>query len=722
MSLPLLAVIFLELVLRLAGYGYTTSFFKETLYEGRQCVIENENFSLSFFPPELARWPNAFLFEKQKPADTYRIFIFGESAAMGDPQPAYGASRYMEAMLRERWPGKKFEVINLGITAINSHVILPIARECARRQGDLWIIYMGNNEMVGPFGAATVFGSRAPPLWMVRLTLTLQHLHICQMVIACSRHLGGKPKSTVWGGMQMFLQNQLPPEDPRRQTVYKNFEENLRDMLRVGVASGAKVVLNTMSVNLKDNPPFASLAGKKLTDNSRTRFDKLFTDGRAVEEKGDCLAAAPLFEQAAGLDPSFSEVQYRWARCLERMSNNTAGAHFQLACDTDALPFRADSHVNQIIQSVGSDFARRGVVLADAESALAAESPNGIPGNEIFFEHVHFNFHGNYLLGKLWAEQVARAISGDNSSISTNWALQADCEKDLCLSPWNRGFVLDSVVRRMSQPPLSSQFNNPSRLGEIQHELAGLRQQLDTNEVMRTGQGFVDVLQRRPKDALLYEGFANFLEAVGDRKQAATNYAMMLKLQPQNFYPKMQLGRLQGEMGHPEQGEPLLQQAAREKPSVPEIWPELGNVQMMLKKYPEALASYSRGLKLRPQDPTYVCYQANALANMDRRAEAISTYRRAIQMRGNLPQAHFELAGLLALDNQVEDAMREYQEAIRLDPKHAISRINLGVMFVRQNRFDDAIQQFRAALQLDPNNTAASAYLQQITAKRAQQK
>ena len=46
------------------------------------------------------------------------------------------------------------------MTAINSHAILPIARECARRDGDLWIIYMGNNEMVGPFGAGTVFGSR----------------------------------------------------------------------------------------------------------------------------------------------------------------------------------------------------------------------------------------------------------------------------------------------------------------------------------------------------------------------------------------------------------------------------------------------------------------------------------------------------------------------------------------------------------------------------------
>jgi len=86
-----------------------------------------------------------------------RTAVFGESAALGDPAPSYGAGRYLQAMLSEQFPDEKFEVVNVSITAINSHAILPIARECARQQGDFWIIYMGKNEMVGPFGAASVF-------------------------------------------------------------------------------------------------------------------------------------------------------------------------------------------------------------------------------------------------------------------------------------------------------------------------------------------------------------------------------------------------------------------------------------------------------------------------------------------------------------------------------------------------------------------------------------
>jgi len=721
--LPILALVGLEGTLRIAGYGYSTSFFKEVRYGSKRLVVDNESFSLRFFPAELARWPTSFKFASVKTTNTLRIFILGESAAMGDPQPAFGAGRYLEVLLRRRFPDRTFQVINLGITAINSHVILPIARDCASREGDIWIIYMGNNEMVGPFGAATVFGSRAPPLWLVRLNLMLQRFRFGQLSVSWSRHLGGKSRNTAWGGMQMFLQNQLPPADPRKETVYRNFEANLRDIVRAGLDSGAKVLLNTISVNLKDCPPFASLANTNLPLPDQVQFQKIYGEGRAWEEKGSDLAAAQSFEQAAKLDPTFAELQFRWGECLLRTSNTTARAHYQLACDTDALPFRADTRVNGIIRRVGGEFAKGGLVLADAETELANVSPFGLPGQEAFFEHVHFSFQGNYLLGRLWAVQVERAMPKGTGSTGTNWASQEACERDLGLTPWNRGFVLDSVISRMSHPPLSSQFNNPARLAVLQAELKALQaQQVGTNPVMRSGQELVNAIQRAPGDPFLQEGFANFLEAVGDRKQAASVYKQMLELLPNDFYSKLQLGRLYGELGQAATAEPLLQQATRQRQSVPDAWVELGNVQMMLKKYGEALESYTQGLKLRPQEPAYLCFQANALARLNRNREAIAAYRRAIQIRADQPQTHFELAGLLAAENEVAEAMREYNEAIRLNPQYVVSHINLGVMLFRQNRLDEAIQQFQTALQLDPGNAAAADYLRQTKERRPEKK
>ncbi len=122
----------------------------------------------------MARMPEPFSLPEIKGPHTVRIIVFGESAALGDPQPRFGLSRMLQAMLELRYPGTHFEILNAAIVAINSNVILPIARDCRRANADVWVIYMGNNEVVGPFGAGTVFGRQAPPLPLIRANLALK--------------------------------------------------------------------------------------------------------------------------------------------------------------------------------------------------------------------------------------------------------------------------------------------------------------------------------------------------------------------------------------------------------------------------------------------------------------------------------------------------------------------------------------------------------------------
>ena len=92
-------------------------------------------------------------------------------------------------------------------------------------------------------------------------------------------------------------------------------------------------------------------------------------------------------------------MQYRLGRCdLALTNNNQARRDFELARDYDALEFRADTHINSAISEAASRHAGQGVYLLDAAGALAQSSPEGIPGLEFFYEHVHLNFAGNYLL------------------------------------------------------------------------------------------------------------------------------------------------------------------------------------------------------------------------------------------------------------------------------------------------------------------------------------
>jgi hypothetical protein len=60
--LPLLLLGGIEAGLRLAGYGYPTGFFKKIKIGDKNYFINNENFTLRFFPPQLTRWPDPLLF------------------------------------------------------------------------------------------------------------------------------------------------------------------------------------------------------------------------------------------------------------------------------------------------------------------------------------------------------------------------------------------------------------------------------------------------------------------------------------------------------------------------------------------------------------------------------------------------------------------------------------------------------------------------------------
>ena len=713
---PLLALGGLEGALRLAGYGYNTSFF-DTFYIGHQrFLVDNENFSLRFFPPELARWPNPILMEARKPTNTYRIFVLGESAAQGDPEPAYGAARYLEVLLRERYPDEHFEVINVAITAINSNVILPIARACARQNGDLWIIYMGNNEMVGPFGAATVFGAKAPPWWLIRLNLAVQQTRVGQLITSLARKLRNNPTGDSWGGMQMFLGNQLAPDDPRRETVYRNFERNLQDILRVGLVSGTKIILNTVAVNLKDCPPFASSTNSRLSSASQSRFEEQFTGARQQQAKGKFAAAVQLYEAASKLDGTFAELQFRWGECLLAQNQlSSAREHFQAACDEDALPFRADSRINALIRQAGKTISSPNLDLLDAVNALETNGPAPILGEETFYEHVHFNFDGSYRLGRAWAEQVQRLLPESVKSHATNdWASQAACEQRLGLTDWNRSLVIQSVVQRLRQPPLSTQFNNARRVGAFDDQLKELQRQMDAaNAQANARQIYLDALKHAPDDYMLHENFAQFLQFTGDFNQSVSEWQQASRLSPRNPFAFCQAGRLRAQMDQWPEAQAAFSQAISLHPRYFEAWLERGKSYFAQGRYEPALQNYEAARRLQTDNSEVYFEMGRTLSLLQRPTESVEHFRRAIQFKPGYWEAHYCLGGELALQGEVAEAKSEFETVIQLQPDYAPAHLNLGVALMKENQLDDAARQFQETLRLDPGDPLAAQYLSQ---------
>ncbi len=720
--IPLIFLGGIEVVLRLAGYGYRTNVFKEIRIGGDKYLVNNDDFSLRFFPPQMGRFLGPFRMAVKKPAGTYRIFILGESTAMGDPDPSYGASRYLEAMLSTRYPKTHFEIINLGITAINSNVVLPIARDCAVQDGDLWIIYMGNNEMVGPFGAATVFGTKAPPLTLIRLNLAIQKTRLGQLLTDFSRKIKeANTKVTSWGGMEMFVGNQLAADDPRKEIIYRNFSRNLDDIVKTGLNSGAKILLNTVAVNLKDCAPFASMMDSNLPAADRVRFEHFFTDGVQSEDGKDFSGAAWNFEKAAELDPKIAELQFRWSKCLLSLTN-FAGAqeHFQLACDYDALPFRADSRINRIIKDEPNKAGSNNLVLLDAVTSLAAGTHEKILGRETFYEHVHFNFDGNYSLARAWAEQIEKILpDGISQNAITNvWASSEICGQRLGLSDWNRSLVFESVIQRMQKPPLSSQLDNAERVNELTASMTQMLPQMNSATATTAVGNFKRTLVLWPDDYYVHGNFALFLKTTGNLEGAIEEWRQIHNLIPQDSFACFQLGRLLEIQGHFTEAESWLHQVVTLRPTMTDGWIELGNALFAEEKFNPALTAYEHARQQRAQDPQIIFLTGKVLARLNRHAEAMQDYRTAIQLNPSDWEPYFELGGELDSENELSEAREEFAKAAQLNPNYSRTHFNYGVLLAKLGQYDVARHEFEETIRLEPDYQKARIYLAALPTER----
>ncbi|NQT61596.1 MAG: hypothetical protein HQ556_01445 [Candidatus Marinimicrobia bacterium] len=327
-----------------------------------------------YFDKAIMPVPNLYpqKFSSEKSTGTIRIFCLGGSTTAGFPyEMTTPFPQQLALLLRADYPDRNFEVINMGLSAINSFTVVDWIPEVLKQEPDLVLLYMGHNEFYGAYGTGSTI-SLGHDGRIVRLVLKFQQFRVVQMINSIIRGFADPPPSKVNPTlMEKVIDDKfIETNSMLRIKTRENFSANLDVILTACQAAGVPVILSNLVSNIKDQTPLDVTSNPQQTSS---KAHKLYLKGLREFRQGD-----------------------------------TTTAHISLtrAKNTDQVPFRGNDYLNEILQVKAGRFAQP---IVDMKSAFRRASSSSIPGNDLFCDHLHPNPIGYHIMAREFRKAMDRA-------------------------------------------------------------------------------------------------------------------------------------------------------------------------------------------------------------------------------------------------------------------------------------------------------------------------
>jgi lysophospholipase L1-like esterase/tetratricopeptide (TPR) repeat protein len=483
--LPYLLIAVLELTLRIFSYGNDLSLFIPSA-DSRYCEI-NHHVGERFFSKLEYTTPLSERFLKEKPANGYRIFVLGESTVQGFPYEANIAfSKIIQRRLQDIFPDRVVEVVNLGLTAVNSYTLLDFADELLDQKPDVVLIYAGHNEYYGALGVASM-ESGSIPHWLKKLQLKFVRFRSYQLLQKSIGNIyklfhpvtSDEAKATLME--KMVGRNLIPYHSEMYSDGLAVFADNMSELLGKMNNQHVPVLISDLVSNVRDLPPFRSLRYKNFPP-----ADSLYVDARQLDS-----------------NHVFDKARDEYVR----------------AKDLDVIRFRASEDINSIIAHLADSLGAYPVSL---KTLFEKYSPNGMVGDNLMTDHLHPNVDGYFLM----AEGFLTALR-DHGMPEKNW----DSTR---VQPWtyyryNWGFTeLDSMIAAI----------------RIKHLKAGWPFQpeatVNSFRATYTPKGIIDSLAFMcvkyvdVNSSMVHKKLAAYYESIGDFRHASKEYFSLAYISPLN--------------------------------------------------------------------------------------------------------------------------------------------------------------------------------------------
>jgi len=169
-----------------------------------------------------------------------------------------------------------------------------------------------------------------------------------------------------------------------------------------------------------------------------------------------------------------------------------------------------------------------------------------------------------------------------------------------------------------------------------------------------------------------------------------------------------QLGETQLELQRYVEAIASFQRAASLRPGYAEAYAKLGWTYFLTKKRTPAHASYQQALTLKPQEPRFFEDLAVVLEDSGNYTAAVQAYEQALQIDQQNPYVFYALGNIYVQQfRQAEKAATYFEKVVQLDPDFPNGYLNLGSTYGALGKYPEALRAFANELQARPQSALA---------------
>ncbi len=627
---------------------------------------------------------NVQRFSAKKSKNAFRIFCIGGSTTYGHPYTdSTSFCGWLRAMLPKADPSRKWELINCGGVSYASYREALLMEELIQYEPDLFIILSGHNE----FLEQRTYGELIRMPEAVRgADVLLSGTRTYTVLKTGMDALRKKPSSAsvssnlLSAEVDTILDRTTGPQayhrdDALRKSIVEHFRFNMARMVDIARSAGADVMLVTPALNLRHCSPFKGEHRPGIAVGEISEWQKRVREGAERAQAGDWPRAAAVLEQAIRIDDRHANGHFLLASALWELKRfREARGAFIRALEEDVCPLRALPEIIRVAEEVA---AERKVPLVDFVKLIESKSPQRVPGDEWFLDHVHPTIEGHRILALALIDKMTE-LGSVRPSASWNEATREEIKRTVesSITKKEHGTALCTLAKVIAW---AGKGGEAYRIALRARELA-------------------------PEDPAVQFEVGKNAAHVGKKDEALIALKEALSLRPNFVEAKLLTGTLLMDAGQPDEALRHAGEAVALRPTDPELHLNLGSLLSRAKRPEDAAASFREALRLEPNYAEAHNNLAWILKDEGKYSEALKHFQEAVRLRPGSPNAMLGAAWLLA--THPDERLRNTREAVRLGERLAtissyqswMALDTLAAAYAAAGRFSEAVQTQEKAL------------------------